>query len=231
MAIASFVNLRTSVTDWHCAGIPSIEEPAHKVNIMPLLQRNPRPRSEAHHPLDADATDAVLVAAARHDPRRFEPLFLRYWEPVLRYCTFRLDDRDDAEDAASQVFVDAYASLHRFQARGQEGSFRSWLFTIAHHEIANRHRYRVRHPASRLEEAEDVADPNGTFEQAARADDVAHVLALVRELPDRPREVVELRLAGLTDREIAQVLGISEPAVRQAQSRGCLAPPADGRPA
>jgi RNA polymerase sigma factor (sigma-70 family) len=45
------------------------------------------------------------------------------------------------------------------------------------------------------------------------------VVALVQELPDRPREVVELRLAGLTDREIAEVLGISGQAVRQAQSR------------
>jgi RNA polymerase sigma factor (sigma-70 family) len=68
----------------------------------------------------------------------------------------------------------------------------------------------------------DVAESVGSdvmFEQAATADDVARLIALVRDLPDRPREVVELRLAGLNDREIAEVLGVSGQAVRQAQSR------------
>jgi RNA polymerase sigma-70 factor (ECF subfamily) len=185
---------------------------------MPL-HRSRGPRGETRRAPDAGSDDVALVAAARSDPRRFEPLFLRYWEPVVRYCVFRLDSRDDAEDAASQIFVDAYAGLHRFQDRGAEGSFRGWLFTIAHHEIANRQRYRIRHPSGPLEEAHDVIDPNATFDQAVSADDVARVRRLVRELPERLRDVMELRLAGMTDREIAEVLGISGAAVRQAQSR------------
>jgi RNA polymerase sigma-70 factor (ECF subfamily) len=171
---------------------------------MPLLHRTTTQRATTLSTSSAGVNDGVLVSAARRNSHDFAPLFHRYWEPVLRYCTIRLPDRDDAEDAASQVFVDAYTSLHRFQDRGGAGSFRSWLFTIAHHEIANRHRYRVRHPARPLEAAEQSFEPDAPFEQ---------------ELPDRPREVVELRLAGLTDREIAEVLGISGQAVRQAQSR------------
>lgn len=186
---------------------------------MPLLHRNSARRQEVPTTPEAGVDDGTLVAAAQQDPRDFAPLFLRYWEPVLRYCTLRLGDSSDAEDAASQVFVDAYASLHRFQDRGGTGSFRSWLFTIAHHEVANRHRYRVRHPASPLQDVEEAVGADVLYEQAATAGDIARVIALTRELPDRPREVVELRLAGLTDREIAAVLGISGQAVRQAQSR------------
>jgi RNA polymerase sigma-70 factor (ECF subfamily) len=186
---------------------------------MPLLHRTTTQRATTLSTSGAGVDDGVLVSAARRNSHDFAPLFHRYWEPVLRYCTIRLPDRDDAEDAASQVFVDAYTSLHRFQDRGGAGSFRSWLFTIAHHEIANRHRYRVRHPARPLEAAEQSFEPDAPFEQAETADAIAHVVALVQELPDRPREVVELRLAGLTDREIAEVLGISGQAVRQAQSR------------
>jgi RNA polymerase sigma-70 factor, ECF subfamily len=186
---------------------------------MPLLRRNSAQRQAARIPPGVGADDVALVAAAGRDPHDFAPLFLRYWDPVLRYCTVRLRDHHDAEDAASQVFVDAYASLHRFQDRGGAGSFRSWLFTIAHHEIANRHRYRVRHPESPLEDMEESFGTNPTVEQAETTDELARVTALVQELPDRPREVVELRLAGLTDREIAEVLGISGQAVRQAQSR------------
>lgn len=184
---------------------------------MPLLQR----RASGPEAIRPDAGDGVLVAAAQRDPRDFESLFLRYWDPILRYCTFRLQSRAEAEDAASQVFVDAYAGLHRFRDQGGEGSFRAWLFTIAHHEVANRHRYRVRHPAGPLDAvAAEVADPATSPERAGvAAGDIAQVLIVVGELPARLREVVELRLAGLNDREIAGVLGISGEAVRQAQSR------------
>ena len=185
---------------------------------MPLLRRTSTQSQAARIPPGPGANDVALVAAARRDPHDFAPLFLRYWDPVLRYCTVRLHDHHDAEDAASQVFVDAYASLHRFQDRGGAGSFRGWLFTIAHHEVANRHRYRVRHPASPLEEMGESFGNTSTVEQAESMDELAHVTALVRELPDRPREVVELRLSGLTDREIAEVLCMSGQAVRQAQS-------------
>jgi RNA polymerase sigma-70 factor (ECF subfamily) len=168
----------------------------------------------------AGADDRALVAAAQGDPQQFAPLFRRYWEPVLRYCLFRLRD-DEAEDAASEIFVAAYAGLPRFRDRAAGGSFRAWLFTIAHHEIANRHRHRARHPAHPWSEAaERIPDPRDSPERAAlAAAESAWLLAQVRALPERSREVVELRLAGLTDREIAGVLGISGDAVRQAQAR------------
>lgn len=38
-------------------------------------------------------------------------------------------------------------------------------------------------------------------------------------LPDRQREIVELRLSGLTMREISKIQGSSESAVKVAQSR------------
>jgi RNA polymerase sigma factor (sigma-70 family) len=66
---------------------------------------------------------------------------------------------------------------------------------------------------------EESLGTNQKVEQAETIDELARMTALVRELSDRPREVVELRLVGLTDREIAEVLGITGQAVRQAQSR------------
>lgn len=185
---------------------------------MPLLHRDAE--TAATSQAVGGDPDAALILAAQRDPHGFEPLFVRYWEPVLRYCALRLPDRQDAEDTASQVFVAAYAGLPRFRDQGGDGSFRAWLFTIAHHEVANAYRYRARHPARSLTAAAAIADPAASPEsRAVAAADVARVMAVLRELPQRPREVVELRLAGLTDREIATVLGISGAAVRQAQSR------------
>ncbi len=190
---------------------------------MPLLLRGSASAGLAH-PAEESVGDLALVSAALRDPRDFAPLFVRYWSPVLRYCRYRLEGQEDAEDAASQIFVDAYASLHRFQHQGREGAFRSWLFTIAHNEVVTRHRYRARHMTASLDGVADVPDPGPSPEQAGLiSGDVARVAVLLHKLPKRPREVVELRLAGLNDREIAAVLGITGAAVRQAQTRAIAA--------
>jgi RNA polymerase sigma-70 factor (ECF subfamily) len=185
---------------------------------MPLLRSRSAPTQL--HSAAVETGDRALVTAAQRDPADFAPLFERYWRPVLRYCVVRLGNRQDAEDTASQVFVDAYAGLARFDHRDREQSFRAWLFTIAHHEVASRQRARMRHPVASLSAVDEITDPAGSPEPAALA---ASAMKQVREvlatLPPRPREVVELRLAGLSDREIAGVLGMSDVAVRQAQSR------------
>ena len=65
---------------------------------MPLLHRSP-PTGTPPFPA-GDESDVALVLAAQRDPHAFAPLFSRYWDVVLRYCRFRLVDRQEAEDAA-----------------------------------------------------------------------------------------------------------------------------------
>src|SRR5439155_555943 len=75
-------------------------------------------------------------------------LYDRFVDPILNYCYYRLGAWEEAEDAAQQIFANAYAELRRF--RPGDGSVRAWLFTIAHHEVANRQRTRARHPSAPL---------------------------------------------------------------------------------
>ncbi len=168
--------------------------------------------------------DAALVAAAQTDPRAFDQLFDRYGDPVLNYCYYRLGTWEEAEDAAQQVFANAYAGLARFRNRDRAtdpgGSFRSWLFTIAHHEVANRRRGYARHPAMSLDLATEAFDLGPSPEElAVAADHQGRVLALVSQLSVDQRRALELRLAGLTDTEIGAVLGRTPGAVRAVQAR------------
>lgn len=162
----------------------------------------------------------VLVARAQRDPRAFAPLYDRYFDAVYRYCYHRLGSWEAAEDAASLVFTNALAALPRYRPREDPGSFRGWLFAIAHNVVANSHRYRARHPARPLTAAIEVRDAAPSPEEAALAGE-AHrtVWALLEQLPDDQRRLLELRLAGLTDAEIARVLGRSHGAVRASQFR------------
>lgn len=82
-------------------------------------------------------TDATLVTWAMIDPSAFSHVFDRYWDPVFRFCFYRTGDWHDAEDAASQVFVNALRGLSTYRGGEREGAFRSWLFAIAHNVVVN----------------------------------------------------------------------------------------------
>jgi RNA polymerase sigma factor (sigma-70 family) len=168
------------------------------------------------------AGDTYLVLAAQSNAAAFDRLYDRYETQVLNYCYYRLGTWPDAEDAAQQIFTNAFARLSHFEDRQSEhdGSFRSWLFTIAHHEIANRKRHHVRHPDAPLTAATEMSDPApGPEDLAVSADDQRRALALLSKLTAEQRQVVELRMAGLTDAEIATLLDKSPGAVRATQFR------------
>jgi RNA polymerase sigma-70 factor (ECF subfamily) len=161
------------------------------------------------HSDDGPANPERLDAAA------FATLYREYVDSVYRYCYFRLDGREQAEDATSQIFLKALAALptHR-----QRDSFRSWLFSIAHNVVTDL--YRSRRPVWPLSIVENHADNRQSVEadalQSVERDEVRDLLA---RLPAEQRRVLELRLAGLSSSEIAKVLGKKTGAVKVAQSR------------
>lgn len=181
----------------------------------------PGPEQRQAHPaagqLDETA-DADLVRLAKANPHAFAPLYLRYRDPILNYCFYRLGDHEDSEDAASVIFVKVLDHLPRFVERGN--SFRTWLFRIAHNEITDRHRHRARHTNFPLDHGRGLPDPASPPEDAAISRDTRdHLRQVLAQLPPRERAVLELRTAELSTREIADVLRISEQGVRTAQSR------------
>lgn len=158
--------------------------------------------------------DELLAARAREHPAAFAPLYRRYARPVYLYCFRRLGNRELAEDATSQVFTKALAAMPRY--RGD--AFRAWLFTIAHHVVADV--YRRRRPVAPLDDAWNVADDTVSPEESAiNADGDRTVLHLLSHLTPDQRDVVELRLTGLNGVEIAQVLGKRPATIRATQFR------------
>jgi len=184
--------------------------------MLGTAQRERERRGEADGDAVAAADDAALVAAAQRDPRAFAPLYERYVDPIYRYCYHRLGHREAAEDATALVFVKALAALPRCRPE----RFRSWLFAIAHNTVADAHRQRTVRPLLTMDAAAEVADPTpAPDELALAADERRSVRALLAALTPEQARVLELRLAGLTEAEIAQVLGRSGGAVRSVQFR------------
>jgi RNA polymerase sigma-70 factor (ECF subfamily) len=161
--------------------------------------------------------EAILVDRARQDRRAFAPLYRRYAEPVYRYCYHRLGTREAAEDATSLVFEKALGQLAHYHQR----SFRSWLFAIAHNVVVDQ--YRAARPAGLLEEASTIEDAtDGPEDQALATDEARRLRAALARLTDDQRQVVELRLAGLSDREIAESLDRNHETIRTLQRRALI---------
>lgn len=161
-----------------------------------------------------DASDAMLAKRAMHETDAFAALYRSHALEVYRYCYRRLRDREAAEDATSQTFMNAYTGLHRLGNK----PFRPWLFAIARNVVVDVHR--ARRPVFSLDETIDREDSDPSPEALALDGEQRDaVQQLLSQLPSRDREVVELRLAGFTGEEIAQTLNCSREAVRAAHYR------------
>lgn len=173
------------------------------------------------------ATDLEIIEQARLDPAAFAPLYERYFPAVHGYCRRRITDRERAADATSEIFTRAIAALPRFrpQPARPDAGIRGWLFTIAHNVVVDHHR-RFR-PGISLDHAPpgELTPPeliDGTplpEEHAVAADERRRLRALLAGLTENQRQVTELRLAGLSGAEIADVLGLTTGAVKAVQFR------------
>lgn len=133
------------------------------------------------------------------------------------YCHRHLGSAESAEDAASQVFTNAWQRGPRYG----DPKIRSWLFTIAHNIVLNVFRSNRRErPLIELDETHDVAEDDLLLEEAAiKHEEGRRLIDALNELSDDQRQVVELRMAGLTGAEIAERLGRSHAAIKMLQYR------------
>jgi RNA polymerase sigma-70 factor, ECF subfamily len=176
-----------------------------------MTDLRPLPRLAADEGGDPDIADVV---AAQADRAAFGVLYRRYLDRVYGYAFYQLGDHHDAEDATERTFMAALRALPSF--RDDVGTFRAWLFRIAHNTIANAHRSRFRRRTEPLPEGLERAAPNADpASLVLEAEEARHVLRAVAELPDDRRQVVLLRFVdGLSSREIGQVMDRSEGAAR-----------------
>ena len=178
----------------------------------------PLPEDTGDVPPKPAAEESALVQRAQQDRHAFAPLYARYAGPVYRCCYRRLGNKEAAEDATSLVFTLALTALPRYEERG--GSFRSWLFAIAHNVVGNSYRgARSEQPLATVADLPDGSPSNSPEDAVLAAEERSSLRAVLARLPESQRQVVELRLAGLSGPEIARALGRSHGAIKVAHFR------------
>jgi RNA polymerase sigma-70 factor (ECF subfamily) len=163
-----------------------------------------------------DQDDAALVRATREDRSAFAALYRRYVKRIYRYVYSRVGRKADAEDLTARIFTEALEGLEGYRERG---TFSAWLFTIAHRRVVDH--YRRKRPTQPLDEALDtVGEGPNPLAEVVREERLEHLSRLVEGLDEEKQELLRLRFAGeLTYREIGEIVGRSEGAVKMAVHR------------
>ena len=149
-----------------------------------------------------------------HPALDLERLFRTYNEPLVRYLTRRLGDRDWAEEVAQETFVRAM----RQETLVNE---RAWLFAVATNLVrdeARKDARRRRHlELLREEQRDEMVEPEPT--SLERAQEAALARKAVDALVERDRLALLMREEGLDYNEIAEALGLSPGSVGTTLSR------------
>ena len=164
------------------------------------------------------AAEVSAPVSAQAVTARVDDLHRRYRRDVLEYCVRHLRSREEGEDAAQTVFLNAYRSL----AKGTEPQYeRAWLFAIAEHVVSHRHRTNLRR--LRFEVPVD-GDDLAYLAVAPSLDDAPDLTGFVDALSEMPalerRALVLRELRGFTYKEVASELGVSGTVVETLLTRG-----------
>lgn len=165
-----------------------------------------------------------LVGAAVGGERRAMDTLLRSINPIVaRYCRARVGRQDrtsaSADDVAQEVLLAVLTALPNYRDQGRP--FLAFVYGIAAHKVADAHRSASRNRADPVPDVPDEAVQTDSPEQRALQGELTGEMGrLLRELPDKQREIVVLRvMVGLTAEETAEAVGSTPGAVRVAQHR------------
>ncbi len=185
-----------------------------------------------------DEYTRLVRAAAGGDRAALERLLMRAQEVAWRFSTSVCGNADDAEDAMQEALIKTYRYVGRIR---EPEAFRPWLYRTVRNACLMGRRKKVGEPA-RLQSLDDVMpghdgsrqrpdapDPGKNPEQlAANAGLRRRLRKALRLLPAPYRAIVFLReMEGLSTREVATVMGISEDNVKTRLHRARLQLQAD----
>ena len=159
---------------------------------------------------------ATLTGQGTTSARAFEEVYVALAPSVASYL--RMSSVTDVEGLTNEVFLQVHQGLPRFT--GDWPSFRSWVFTIAHHRMVDETRRSMRRP-HQVPMDDLLERPGGDVElDALEALSDAWLRGLLDGLSADQRAVLLLRIAGdLPLERVAQVLGKSIGAVKALQHR------------
>lgn len=183
-----------------------------------MMGESIRAQQRAH---ERDPDWATLEQVAAGDVNAFARLVDRHQQRLHHLCRRMLHDPEAARDAVQEVFLKAFRKASSYRPGGR---VYTWLYRIAVNHCLNRLRRRRLVRFLSLTPAAGAADPTPELDPADSAPDPDRRLAdrerwrrtrsMIEKLPPGQRAVLVLiKMEGLSYRQTARTLGITEGAV------------------
>lgn len=179
---------------------------------------------------DSDVTDETqwLASLKRRDPEALAEVFQQYASRIYRLAAGILHDEQQADGVVQNTFLALIEQIDHFEGRSSIGT---WLYRVAYHECLGRLRKaKPQVPLDDIHEDEafmpaHLVDwqtiPDRVMSSHETADEIKRA---IERLPETLRTVFVLRdVEELSTRATAEILGISEPAVKVRLHRARLA--------
>jgi RNA polymerase sigma-70 factor (ECF subfamily) len=176
--------------------------------------------------LHADTCDKALQRlienARRGDAAAFEEIMIRYQRRVLKTAWHMLGSREDAQDAAQDVFLRVFKYLKSYRSTQD---FEGWLYRIivnACRDIARKRTPSVAAwyaPEGGATDLARIAAAGDLEETAIQSQHRTIIVQALATLSRKEREALVLRdLEGFSTEEVARLLGSSQTTVRSQTS-------------
>jgi RNA polymerase sigma-70 factor, ECF subfamily len=164
--------------------------------------------------------EAQLIQRAQQgDLAAVSELYNLHVNRIYQYVRYRTGDDQTAEDITAEVFLRAIESLAAYHDQGVP--FIAWLYRIAHARVVDYWRSSKRRQTAPLDDPL-LQDGLVAVDDAIDIDFLQHrsLWAALRQLTDDQQNVVVLKFVqGLSNAEIARLMGRTEGAIKALQRR------------
>lgn len=138
------------------------------------------------------------------DLAAFDALYERHKQGLFRFIYGYLKSHEESEDVFHEAFMQVLKSS---ELQLEEGSFQGWVYLVSRNLCLNRIRSRQR--GERAVRALDADESIPSAERLLLEHDLSRsVKATAEKLPKNLSQVLQLRLSGLPNQEIARLLEI-----------------------
>ena len=159
----------------------------------------------------------LLERAQAYDPVALGEIYDKYAPRIYKYVYYRIGNADLAEDLTSGVFTKMLEAIQ--SSKAWRVSFSGWLYRIAHNMVVDHFRRRPKERELPLDERLVAADndPERAAEIALTSERLRDAVNL---LTYDQAQVITLKFAeGMSNAEVAQILGKTEGAIKSLQYR------------
>jgi RNA polymerase sigma-70 factor, ECF subfamily len=147
----------------------------------------------------------LYLIITKKDPDAFGALYDLYIERIYRFILLKIDNREEAQDLTSDVFLKVWHYLIDGKKK-DVGSFSGLVYTTARRVVIDTYRTRAKQKTCPIEYADTILYTDGVL-NAENKQDAAQVLRSIKQLKQSYQEVLLLRYVdGLSMKEMAQIL-------------------------